>query len=87
MPPSMTDLAGPEDHPQETGSLNSLLPTDGSPGTITSYTGQIGDATISMPVLGPDNYSGWDQFFSMVSSGLGNLDGSTMTLQPNSEYE
>jgi hypothetical protein len=79
---SMTGLGGIENQPQETGFQTSSMTTDSSPGTVTSYAGQIGDAAIinSMPVSGPDDYSGWDQLFSMVSSGLGNLDGSAMNI-------
>ncbi|RFU23909.1 hypothetical protein B7463_g12431, partial [Scytalidium lignicola] len=89
MAPSMVSLGGIENHPQETGFQTSSIPTDGSPGTVTSYTGQTGDAAIinSMPVSEPEEYSGWDQFYSMVSFGLGNLDVSTITIQHSSEGE
>ncbi|KFX94207.1 hypothetical protein O988_06420 [Pseudogymnoascus sp. VKM F-3808] len=89
MPPSMTALVGIENQPQETGFQTLSMPMDGSPGIGTSCTGQIGDSAIisNMPVSGADDYSCWDQFFSMVSSGLGNLDGSALMIQPISEGE
>ncbi len=88
---STPGLGGVESHPLEIGFQPLSMPTgtDGSPGGITNYTGQMENAGIinSMPVSAPCDYSGWDQFFSLVSSGLGNLDVSTMAIHPSFEGE
>ncbi|CRK23333.1 hypothetical protein BN1708_003627 [Verticillium longisporum] len=53
------------------------IPVDTSPSTGTNYAEIMGEATIGfngMGVAGIEEFSGWGQFASMVSSGLGNLD-------------
>lgn len=55
-----------------------MVPADVSPEEGTGYAGVMGGDALafngfSAPVLG--DFSGWGQFASMVSSGLGNLDG------------
>ncbi|KAK7429404.1 hypothetical protein QQZ08_003996 [Neonectria magnoliae] len=50
---------------------------DSSPSTATNYTDLLGETTIDldgMPSSAFSDTSGWGQFASMVSSGLGNLD-------------
>jgi hypothetical protein len=78
-----------ENSQQETGFQAASIPMDGGSGMVTSYTSQIDDAAIigSMPVSEPGDISSWDHFFSMLSSGLGNLDGSAMTIQPGFDGE
>ncbi|PNH37545.1 hypothetical protein VD0004_g9239 [Verticillium dahliae] len=53
------------------------IPVGTSPSTGTNYAEIMGEATIGfngMGVAGIEEFSGWGQFASMVSSGLGNLD-------------
>ncbi|KAF5007415.1 hypothetical protein FDECE_6263 [Fusarium decemcellulare] len=53
------------------------IATDESPRLATNYTDLLGDTTIDfngMPSSAFSDSSGWGQFASMVSSGLGNLD-------------
>lgn len=55
-----------------------LMPVDTSPSDVTNYTELMGEAALNfngMPVSAMGDFSGWGQFASMVSSGLGNLDG------------
>ncbi len=86
---SMTGMADIESHPPEMGFQSLSMPTEGNTESIANYASQMENAEIinSMPVSAPCDYSGWDQFFSLVSSGLGNLDVSTMAIHPSFEGE
>ncbi|KAH7010257.1 transcriptional regulatory protein GAL4 [Ilyonectria destructans] len=79
MHPTMTNLEGMDDgshgngFPQSTASM----PLDDTPSDIANYTDVLGDNVIDfngMPSSAFSDSSGWGQFASMVSSGLGNLD-------------
>ncbi|KIX01896.1 uncharacterized protein Z518_07835 [Rhinocladiella mackenziei CBS 650.93] len=75
--PSITGLGGMDSHSQENGYQTTSAPMDGNPSAATNYTDLMGEATINfndMTGSALSDYSGWGQFASMVSSGLGNLD-------------
>ncbi|RYO92581.1 hypothetical protein DL766_008737 [Monosporascus sp. MC13-8B] len=77
MHPSITGLGGMDSHSQGNGFQTMSMPVDGSPSAATTYTDFMGEAAIDfngMPGSAPSDYSGWGQFASMVSSGLGHLD-------------
>ncbi|OAA64573.1 Transcription factor [Niveomyces insectorum RCEF 264] len=79
--PSLAGVPGIED---ASGYPNPSMPTDESPLAVASnYSGPMaGGAAIDlngMPVAALADNSGWDQFFSMVSSGLGTIDVPSMT--------
>ncbi|RYP75398.1 hypothetical protein DL770_007404 [Monosporascus sp. CRB-9-2] len=77
MDPSITGLGGMDSHSQGNGFQTTSMPVDGTTSAATAYTDFIGEAVIDfndMPGSAPSDYSGWGQFTSMVSTGLGNLD-------------
>lgn len=79
MHPTMTNLGGMEDLSHGTGFPQSTasMPLDDTPSDIANYTDVLGENVIdfnSMPSSAFSDSSGWGQFASMVSSGLGNLD-------------
>ncbi|RYP00782.1 hypothetical protein DL764_006416 [Monosporascus ibericus] len=77
MDPSITSLRGMDSNSQGNNFQTTSIPVDGSTSAATTYTDFIGEATIDfndMPGSAPSDYSGWGQFTSMVSTGLGNLD-------------
>ncbi|KAH8655455.1 fungal-specific transcription factor domain-containing protein, partial [Xylariales sp. PMI_506] len=64
-------------HGSQDGIHPALLPIDDSPGAATIHTSSIGDGTVDfsgMPPAAGFESTGWGQFASMISSGLGNLD-------------
>lgn len=77
--PTMTGSGQNDGHPQENEFLTTSVPTDGNPVVATSYNDVIGETTIDLDSVSDSafaDYLGWDQFASMVSSGLGNFDAS-----------
>jgi hypothetical protein len=78
-PEVSAELAGMHQVPQDQSFQVASIPTHVSSDGATVYTAQQEDHGIDfngMPVASFADYSGWDQFFSMVSSGLGSLDAS-----------
>lgn len=80
MHPAITDLGRVDDTLQDEVFQNTLsLLMNDSPDTTTDGTEMLGNPAIDfngMPSLAFSDPSGWGQFASMVSSGLGNLDAS-----------
>jgi hypothetical protein len=77
MHPTITNLNAMDSHPQENVFPTTSIPTDDSPDSATNYATLMGEAAIDlngMPASALGDYSGWGQFASIVSSGLGNLD-------------
>lgn len=78
MHPTFNNLARTDDPLQGDSLLDSMsIPTDNSPSVATDYTEMLGQNMIDfngMPSSALPDPSGWGQFASMVSSGLGNLD-------------
>lgn len=73
----MTNLNEMNSNPHENGLQTSSIPIEGDTMTAANYTDLMGDPPIDfndMSAAGLSDYSGWGQFASMVSSGLGNLD-------------
>lgn len=74
---SMANVGGTSSHPHENGLQTTSISMDGDTMTAVNYTDLMGDPPIDFNDMSgsivPD-YSGWGQFASMVSSGLGNLD-------------
>ena len=70
-------LDGQDSHSQGNGFQTMSVPMDESPATA-SYTDLTGDPVVDfngvIPGFSFSDYSGWGQFTSMVSSGLGNMD-------------
>lgn len=76
MNPSRAGLGDSYGHSQENGAQSMFMPVDESPATVatsTDLTDNVMDFNGNIPGLCSD-YSGWGQFTSMVSSGLGNMD-------------
>ncbi|KAL2672386.1 hypothetical protein Neosp_013094 [[Neocosmospora] mangrovei] len=77
MNPSTNGLEGINTQLQDIGFQNVGLTMDGSPSNETTYTDLIGQGAMDFNALQGatlTDFSGWNQFASMVSSGLGNLD-------------
>lgn len=74
---TMTGLGVNDGHLQENEFVTASVPTDDYPSVAANYADVIGEAAIDLDSV-PDSafadYLGWDQFASMVSSGLGNFD-------------
>ncbi|UPL00367.1 hypothetical protein LCI18_011301 [Fusarium solani-melongenae] len=77
MNPSANGLEAIDTQLQDIGFQNVGLAMDGSPSNETTYTDLIGQGAMDFSALQGStltDFSGWNQFASMVSSGLGNLD-------------
>lgn len=78
MHPAITNLGRTDDPLQDEGFQNTMaLLMNDSPSTTTDCTEMLGNPAIDfngMPSSAFSDPSGWGQFASMVSSGLGNLD-------------
>ena len=77
MHPLITPFEGIHDRPQQNRLRTSPSMLMGSSSVPASYTGILGQTTVDfdgMPSSAFSDSSGWGQFASMVSSGLGNLD-------------
>ncbi|KAJ4506100.1 hypothetical protein HRR90_008674 [Exophiala dermatitidis] len=73
----MTAVDESDGQAQQNRPQSTAIPLDGQLGASTDYTDLTADPTIDfsdIPESAISDYSGWGQFASMVSSGLGNLD-------------
>jgi hypothetical protein len=73
---SMANLGGTSSHPHVHDLQTTSISMDGDAMTAVNYTDLMGDPAIDFNDMSGSvsDYSGWGQFASMVSSGLGNLD-------------
>jgi hypothetical protein len=75
--PSAMNSGRMEDGPQENGFQPTSMAMDGNPHGTENLMDFMEDATVDLNDMAgsvDSDYSGWNQFASMVSSGLGNLD-------------
>lgn len=73
MHPSANTFGDLEGHSHENGFQSSIIPMD-TPSDKTSYTDLMGESGVDYNGMPGVDFSGWGQFASMISSGLGNLD-------------
>lgn len=73
MHPSTNVFDSLESRSQENGFQSNLMPID-TPSDKTSYTDLMGENGMDYNGMSGVDFSGWGQFASMISSGLGNLD-------------
>ncbi|KAM5381609.1 hypothetical protein ACJA88_004684 [Fusarium oxysporum] len=66
-------FASLEGHAQDNAFQSNVIPMD-TPSDKTSYTDLMGENGLDFNGMSGVDFSGWGQFASMVSSGLGNLD-------------
>ncbi|KAH7131064.1 transcriptional regulatory protein GAL4 [Dactylonectria macrodidyma] len=79
MHPSITNLGALDEGGQRNGFQESMMsiPMHDTPSTVNSYTDVLGESAIDfngMPSSAFTDSTGWGQFASMVSSGMGNFD-------------
>lgn len=70
---STTAFGTIDGHSQEGGFQSNILTMD-TPSDKTSYTDLMGENGMDYNGMSGVDFSGWGQFASMISSGLGNLD-------------
>ncbi|KAM0332674.1 hypothetical protein ACHAPQ_005690 [Fusarium lateritium] len=73
MHPSANAFGDLEGYSQENGFQSNIIPMD-TPSDKTSYTDLMGENGMDYNGMSGVDFSGWGQFASMISSGLGNLD-------------
>ncbi|KAM0247165.1 hypothetical protein ACHAP5_004244 [Fusarium lateritium] len=73
MHPSANAFGDLEGYSQENGFQSNMIPMD-TPSDKTSYTDLMGENGMDYNGMSGVDFSGWGQFASMISSGLGNLD-------------